>query len=157
MARMIGIDLGTTNSCMAFMENGRATVIPNAEGENTTPSVVAFTRDGQRLVGGAARRQAALNPSRTVSSIKREMGADWSMTVDGNRYTAQHISAMILQKLKRDAEAYLQDTVDEAVITVPAYFTDAQRRATRDACQIAGLRVERIIMNRQCCASLRID
>ena len=145
MGRMIGIDLGTTNSCMAFMENGQARVIPNAEGELTTPSVVAFRKDGTRLVGSAARRQAAMNPGRTIASVKREMGSDWRRDIDGHSYTPQEISAMVLQKLKTDAELYLHDTVDEAVITVPAYFTDAQRQATRDAGRIAGLRVERII------------
>ena len=145
MGRMIGIDLGTTNSCMAYMENGKAEIIPNAEGGSTTPSVVAFKRDGERLVGSIARRQAAANPDRTIASVKREMGTDWTCTIDGKKYTAQEISAMILQRMKADAESWLNDSVTEAVITVPAYFTDAQRQATRDAGRIAGLRVERII------------
>ena len=145
MAKLLGIDLGTTNSCMAVMEGGRATVIPNAEGERTTPSVVAFTSSGEKLVGSLARRQASVNPSRTISSVKREMGTDWQVTIDGKAYTPQHISAMVLQKLKRDAESYLGEEVRDAVITVPAYFTDAQRQATKDAGAIAGLHVERII------------
>ena len=145
MARRIGIDLGTTNSCMAYMEGGRAVLIPSSEGGRTTPSVVAFTKGGERLVGDAARRQAAMNPRRTISSIKREMGSDRKVDVDGKQYTPQEISAMILQKLKTDAEKYLGGPVNEAVITVPAYFTDAQRQATRDAGTIAGLKVERII------------
>ena len=145
MGYVLGIDLGTTNSCMSVMENGHAVIIPNAEGRSTTPSVVAFTKDGSRLVGDNARRQAAINPQRTISSIKREMGSDWKMNIDGHSYAPPEISAMILQKLKADAEAYLGGPVDEAVITVPAYFSDAQRQATRDAGQIAGLRVDRII------------
>ncbi|MBO6164378.1 MAG: molecular chaperone DnaK [Lachnospiraceae bacterium] len=145
MGYVLGIDLGTTNSCMSVMENGHAVIIPNAEGRSTTPSVVAFTKDGSRLVGDSARRQAAINPQRTISSIKREMGSDWKMNIDGHSYAPPEISAMILQKLKADAEAYLGGPVDEAVITVPAYFSDAQRQATRDAGQIAGLRVNRII------------
>ena len=145
MGYVLGIDLGTTNSCMSVMENGHAVIIPNAEGRSTTPSVVAFTKDGSRLVGDSARRQAAINPQRTISSIKREMGSDWKMNIDGRSYAPPEISAMILQKLKADAEAYLGGPVDEAVITVPAYFSDAQRQATRDAGQIAGLRVDRII------------
>jgi len=145
MGRMIGIDLGTTNSCMAVMEGGMATVIPNGEGKRTTPSVVAFTKEGARLVGDAARRQAVTNPARTISSVKREMGSSRSVQIDDRRYSPQEISAMILQKLKMDAEAYLGEAVTEAVITVPAYFSDAQRQATKDAGAIAGLRVERII------------
>ncbi len=145
MSKLLGIDLGTTNSCMAVMEGGRATVIPNAEGERTTPSVVAFTSSGERLVGSLARRQASVNPSRTVSSVKREMGSDWSVEIDGKRYTPQQISAMVLRKLKADAENYLGEEIRDAVITVPAYFTDAQRQATKDAGAIAGLHVERII------------
>ena len=145
MGRLIGIDLGTTNSCMAFMENGKAVIIPNAEGERTTPSIVAFTRSGERLVGQIAKRQAVTNASRTVQSVKREMGTDWNLAVDGRHYTAQEISAMILQKLKADAEAYLGESVTDAVITVPAYFTDSQRQATKDAGRIAGLNVQRII------------
>ena len=145
MSKLLGIDLGTTNSCMAVMEGGKATVLPNAEGERTTPSVVAFTASGERLVGSAAKRQAAVNPARTISSVKREMGTDWSVSVDGQRYTPQQISAMVLRKLKEDAEKTLGEPVTDAVITVPAYFTDAQRQATKDAGAIAGLRVERII------------
>ncbi len=145
MSKLLGIDLGTTNSCMAVMEGGRATVIPNAEGERTTPSVVAFTSSGERLVGSLARRQASVNPSRTISSVKREMGTDWAVDIDGKRYTPQQISAMVLGKLKKDAEEYLGEEVRDAVITVPAYFTDAQRQATKDAGTIAGLHVERII------------
>ena len=145
MSRLLGIDLGTTNSCMAVMEGGRATVIPNAEGERTTPSVVAFTQSGERLVGSLAKRQAAVNPARTISSIKREMGTDWSVDIDGSRFSPQQISAMVLRKLKDDAEKYLGEEIRDAVITVPAYFTDAQRQATKDAGAIAGLNVERII------------
>ena len=145
MAKMIGIDLGTTNSCVAFMENGHATVIPNVEGGRTTPSVVAFTKTGERLVGQAARRQAITNPDRTFSSVKREMGSDKSYQVDGKSYRPQELSAMILRKLKEDAESYIGEAVTDAVITVPAYFTDAQRQATRDAGVIAGLNVQRII------------
>ena len=145
MAKIIGIDLGTTNSCVAVMEGGEPVVIPNAEGARTTPSVVAFSKTGERMVGQVAKRQAITNPDRTVSSIKREMGTDYKVTIDGKSYTPQEISAMILQKLKADAEAYLGETVTEAVITVPAYFTDAQRQATKDAGKIAGLDVKRII------------
>ena len=145
MSKVIGIDLGTTNSCVAVMEGGEAVVIPNAEGNRTTPSVVAFSKDGERMVGQVAKRQAITNPDRTISSIKREMGSDHRVTVDGKSYTPQEISAMILQKLKADAEAYLGSPVTEAVITVPAYFTDSQRQATKDAGKIAGLEVKRII------------
>ena len=145
MSKIIGIDLGTTNSCVAVMEGGEAVVIPNAEGNRTTPSVVAFSKDGERMVGQVAKRQAITNPDRTVISIKREMGSDYKVDVDGKKYTPQEISAMILQKLKSDAEAYLGQSVTEAVITVPAYFTDAQRQATKDAGKIAGLDVKRII------------
>ena len=145
MAKIIGIDLGTTNSCVAVIEGGEATVISNAEGARTTPSVVAFKKDGERVVGRVAKQQAVSNPDRTISSIKREMGTDYKVTVDGKDYTPQEISAMILTKLKQDAEAYLGDTVTEAVITVPAYFTDAQRQATKDAGKIAGMEVKRII------------
>ena len=145
MAKCIGIDLGTTNSCVAFMENGEPTIIPNSEGQRTTPSVVAFKKDGERLVGQVAKRQAVTNSERTVSSIKREMGSDYRVRIDGKAYTPQEISAMILQRLKRDAEEYLGETVTDAVITVPAYFSDAQRQATKDAGRIAGLNVQRII------------
>ena len=145
MSKIIGIDLGTTNSCVSVMEGGEAVVIPNAEGNRTTPSVVAFSKDGERMVGQVAKRQAITNPDRTISSIKREMGSDYRVEVDGKKYTPQEISAMILQKLKADAEGYLGQTVTEAVITVPAYFTDAQRQATKDAGKIAGLDVKRII------------
>ena len=145
MSKVIGIDLGTTNSCVAVMEGGEAVVIPNAEGNRTTPSVVAFSKTGERMVGQVAKRQAITNPDRTISSIKREMGSDHKVTIDGKAYTPQEISAMILQKLKSDAEAYLGSPVTEAVITVPAYFTDAQRQATKDAGKIAGLDVKRII------------
>ncbi|HIT31390.1 MAG TPA: molecular chaperone DnaK [Candidatus Enterenecus stercoripullorum] len=145
MSKIIGIDLGTTNSCVAVMEGGEAVVIPNAEGNRTTPSVVAFSKDGERMVGQVAKRQAITNPDRTVISIKREMGTDYKVNIDGKKYTHQDISAMILQKLKADAEAYLGQSVTEAVITVPAYFTDAQRQATKDAGKIAGLDVKRII------------
>ena len=145
MAKIIGIDLGTTNSCVAVMEGGEAVVIPNAEGNRTTPSVVAFSKDGERMVGQVAKRQAITNPDRTIASIKREMGSDYKVNVDGKGYTPQEISAMVLQKLKADAEAYLGQSVSEAVITVPAYFTDAQRQATKDAGKIAGLEVKRII------------
>ena len=133
MSKIIGIDLGTTNSCVAVMEGGESVVIPNAEGNRTTPSVVAFSKDGERMVGQVAKRQAITNPDRTVISIKREMGSDYKVDIDGKKYTPQEISAMILQKLKADAEAYLGEKVTEAVITVPAYFTDAQRQATKDA------------------------
>lgn len=145
MGKVIGIDLGTTNSCVAVMEGGNAVVIPNSEGARTTPSVVAFTNNGERLVGQVAKRQAITNHDRTVSSIKRHMGSNYKVTIDDKNYTPQEISAMILQKLKADAEAYLGETVTEAVITVPAYFTDSQRQATKDAGQIAGLNVRRII------------
>ena len=145
MSKTIGIDLGTTNSCVAVIEGGEPVVIPNAEGARTTPSVVAFSKTGERMVGQVAKRQAITNPDRTVSSIKREMGSNYKVTVDGKSYTPQEISAMILSKLKADAEAYLGETVSQAVITVPAYFTDAQRQATKDAGKIAGLEVKRII------------
>ena len=145
MSKVIGIDLGTTNSCVAVMEGGEAVVIANAEGNRTTPSVVAFSKTGERMVGQVAKRQAITNPDRTISSIKREMGSDYKVGIDGKNYTPQEISAMILQKLKSDAEAYLGSPVTEAVITVPAYFTDSQRQATKDAGKIAGLDVKRII------------
>ena len=145
MAKTIGIDLGTTNSCVAVIEGGEPVVIPNAEGARTTPSVVAFSKTGERMVGQVAKRQAITNPARTVSSIKREMGSNYKVAVDGKSYTPQEISAMTLSKLKADAEAYLGETVSQAVITVPAYFTDAQRQATKDAGKIAGLEVKRII------------
>ena len=145
MSKIIGIDLGTTNSCVAVMEGGEAVVIANAEGNRTTPSVVAFSKDGERMVGQVAKRQAITNPDRTIMSIKREMGSNYKVNIDGKAYTPQEISAMILQKLKADAEAYLGQPVTEAVITVPAYFTDAQRQATKDAGRIAGLDVKRII------------
>ncbi len=145
MSKIIGIDLGTTNSCVAVMEGGEAVVITNAEGNRTTPSVVAFSKDGERMVGQVAKRQAITNPDRTIISIKREMGSDYKVDIDGKKYTPQEISAMVLQKLKADAEAYLGEKVTEAVITVPAYFTDAQRQATKDAGKIAGLEVKRII------------
>ena len=145
MGKIIGIDLGTTNSCVAVMEGGNAVVIPNAEGARTTPSVVGFSKNGERLVGQTAKRQAIANPERTISSIKRHMGSDYKVDIDGKKYTPQEISAMILQKLKTDAEAYLGQPVTETVITVPAYFTDSQRQATKDAGQIAGLTVKRII------------
>ena len=145
MAKIIGIDLGTTNSCVAVMEGGEPVVIANAEGARTTPSVVAFSKTGERMVGQVAKRQAVTNPDRTVISIKRHMGSDYKVAIDGKDYTPQEISAMILQKLKGDAEAYLGETVTEAVITVPAYFTDSQRQATKDAGKIAGLNVRRII------------
>ena len=145
MAKTIGIDLGTTNSCVAVIEGGEPVVIPNAEGARTTPSVVAFSKTGERMVGQVAKRQAITNPERTVSSIKREMGSNYKVTIDGKSYTPQEISAMVLQKLKADAEAYLGEPVTSAVITVPAYFTDAQRQATKDAGKIAGLDVKRII------------
>ena len=146
MAKIIGIDLGTTNSAVAVMEGGDSTIIPNSEGNRTTPSVVAFTKDGERLVGETAKRQAITNPDRTIASIKREMGTDYKTEeIDENSYTPEEVSAMILQKLKSDAESYLNDTVTDAVITVPAYFTDAQRQATKDAGKIAGMNVKRII------------
>src|SRR5699024_1208692 len=153
MGKIIGIDLGTTNSCVSVMEGGEATVIPNAEGNRTTPSIVAFTKDGERLVGETAKRQAITNPERTIMSIKREMGSDYKIDIDGKTYTPQDISAMILQKLKSDAENYLGETVTDAVITIPAYITDSQRQATKDAGKIAGLNVKRII-NEPTAASL---
>ena len=145
MSKVIGIDLGTTNSCVAVMEGGEAVIIPNAEGNRTTPSIVAFTKDGERLVGQLAKRQAITNPENTVASVKRHMGTDYKVKADGKEYTPQQISAIILQKLKKDAEAFLGQTVNDAVITVPAYFTDSQRQATKDAGSIAGLNVLRII------------
>ena len=145
MSKIIGIDLGTTNSCVAVMEGGKPTVISNAEGSRTTPSVVAFTKNGERLVGEPAKRQAVTNAARTISSIKRHMGTDYKVDIDGKKYSPQEISAMILQKMKTDAENYLGEKVTEAVITVPAYFNDAQRQATKDAGKIAGLDVKRII------------
>ena len=145
MSKIIGIDLGTTNSCVAVMEGGEPVVIPNPEGARTTPSVVGFSKTGERIVGQAAKRQAVTNPERTITSIKRKMGSDYKVSIDGKSYTPQEISAMILQKLKSDAEAYIGEPVTEAVITVPAYFTDAQRQATKDAGKIAGLEVKRII------------
>ena len=145
MGKIIGIDLGTTNSCVAVMEGGQPTVIANTEGSRTTPSVVAFTKTGERLVGEPAKRQAVTNAEKTISSIKREMGTDYRVTIDDKKYSPQEISAMILQKLKKDAEGYLGESVTEAVITVPAYFNDAQRQATKDAGKIAGLDVKRII------------
>ena len=145
MGKIIGIDLGTTNSCVSVIEGGEPVVIANAEGARTTPSVVAFSKDGERMVGNVAKRQAITNPEKTISSIKRHMGSDYKVDIDGKAYTPQEISAIILQKLKADAESYLGDTVSEAVITVPAYFTDAQRQATKDAGKIAGLEVKRII------------
>jgi len=145
MGKVIGIDLGTTNSVVAFIEGGEPTVIPNAEGNRLTPSVVGFSKSGERLVGQVAKRQAISNPERTISSIKREMGTDHKVNIDGKAYTPQEISAMILQKLKQDAEAYIGEKVEKAVITVPAYFTDSQRQATKDAGAIAGLEVMRII------------
>ena len=145
MSKIIGIDLGTTNSCVSVIEGGEPVVITNAEGARTTPSVVAFSKDGERMVGNVAKRQAITNPDKTISSIKRHMGSDYKVNIDGKAYTPQEISAIILQKLKADAEAYLGETVSEAVITVPAYFTDAQRQATKDAGKIAGLEVKRII------------
>lgn len=145
MSKIIGIDLGTTNSAVAVMEGGDSIIIPNIEGNRTTPSVVAFTKDGERLVGETAKRQAITNPDRTIASIKRHMGSDYSVEIDGKKYSPQEISAMILQKLKADAESYLGEKVTDAVITVPAYFTDAQRQATKDAGKIAGLEVKRIV------------
>ncbi|MEC8142491.1 MAG: Hsp70 family protein, partial [Candidatus Thermoplasmatota archaeon] len=145
MSKVIGIDLGTTNSCVATIENGEPVVIANAEGARTTPSVVAFSKDGERLIGITAKRQAVTNPDRTMISVKRHMGTDWKTDVDGTSYTPQEISAFILQKLKADAEAYLGHEVKQAVITCPAYFTDAQRKATKDAGRIAGMDVLRII------------
>ncbi|MCF0229186.1 MAG: Hsp70 family protein, partial [Parasporobacterium sp.] len=145
MAKIIGIDLGTTNSCVSVMEGGKPVVIENAEGARTTPSVVAFTKNGERLVGEPAKRQAVTNADNTISSIKREMGSNYRVNIEGKGYSPQEISAMVLQKLKADAEAHLGEKVSEAVITVPAYFNDAQRQATKDAGKIAGLDVKRII------------
>ncbi|MDR0804318.1 MAG: Hsp70 family protein, partial [Oscillospiraceae bacterium] len=145
MAKIIGIDLGTTNSCVSVIEGGESVVISNAEGARTTPSVVAFTKEGERLVGQLAKNQSVTNPDNTVISIKRHMGTDYKVTLNGKQQTPQQVSAMILQKLKTDAESYLGEKVTDAVITVPAYFTDSQRQATKDAGQIAGLNVQRII------------
>ena len=145
MAKIIGIDLGTTNSCVAVYEGGEPVVITNPEGSRTTPSVVAFSKTGERIIGQVAKRQAITNPDRTIMSIKREMGTNYTVEIDGKQYTPQEISAMILKKLKDDAEAYLGTPVTQAVITVPAYFSDAQRQATKDAGKIAGLEVLRII------------
>ena len=145
MGKVIGIDLGTTNSCVAVMEGGEPVVIPNPEGARTTPSVVAFQKDGQRIVGQVAKRQAVANPDRTILSIKRHMGSDFKVEIEDKKYSPQEVSAMILSKLKADAEAYLGSKVTEAVITCPAYFTDSQRQATKDAGKIAGLNVLRII------------
>lgn len=153
MAKVIGIDLGTTNSCVAVLEGGDPTVIANAEGNRTTPSIVGFAKGGERLVGETAKRQAVTNPDRTITSIKRHMGEDYTVEIDGKKYTPQDISAMILGKLKADAESYLGEKVTEAVITVPAYFSDAQKQATKDAGKIAGLDVKRII-NEPTAASL---
>ncbi|MEY3687092.1 MAG: hypothetical protein RLZZ73_950, partial [Actinomycetota bacterium] len=145
MARAVGIDLGTTNSCVSVLEGGEPTVIANAEGARTTPSIVAFAKNGEVLVGEVAKRQSVTNVERTIRSVKRHMGTNWTMDIDGKKYTPQEISARILQKLKRDAEAYLGETVTDAVITVPAYFSDAERQATKEAGEIAGLNVLRII------------
>ncbi len=145
MARAVGIDLGTTNSCVSVLEGGEPTVIANAEGARTTPSIVAFAKNGEVLVGEVAKRQSVTNVERTIRSVKRHMGTNWTVDIDGKKYTAQEISARTLQKLKRDAEAYLGETVTDAVITVPAYFNDAQRQATKEAGEIAGLNVLRII------------
>ena len=145
MARAVGIDLGTTNSCVSVLEGGEATVIANAEGARTTPSIVAFAKNGEVLVGEVAKRQSVTNVERTIRSVKRHMGTNWTIDIDGKKYTPQEISARILQKLKRDAEAYLGETVTDAVITVPAYFSDAERQATKEAGEIAGLNVLRII------------
>lgn len=153
MGKIIGIDLGTTNSCVAVMEGGNPVVIANAEGSRTTPSVVAFKDNGERLVGQVAKRQAITNPDKTIISIKRHMGTDYRVTIDGRKYSPEEISAMILQKLKADAEAYLGEPVTEAVITVPAYFNDSERQATKNAGKIAGLDVKRII-NEPTAASL---
>ena len=155
MSKVIGIDLGTTNSCVAVMEGGEAVVIPNAEGNRTTPSVVAFSKTGERMVGQVAKRQAVTNGERTIMSIKRDMGTDRRVTIDGKSYSPQEISAMILQKIKSDAESYLGSPVTQAVITVPAYFTDSQRQATKDAGRIAGLEVLRIINEPTAAAGLR--
>lgn len=157
MGKIIGIDLGTTNSCVAVMEGGEPIIIPNAEGNRTTPSVVAFTKDGERLVGETAKRQAITNPDRTITSIKREMGKDYKKNIDGKDYTPQDISAMVLQKIKMDVENYLGETITDAVITVPAYFTDSQRQATKDAGRIAGLNVKRIINEPTAVTSLPMD
>src|SRR5438128_4447805 len=145
MARAVGIDLGTTNSVVSVLEGGEPTVIANAEGARTTPSIVAFARNGEVLVGEVAKRQAVTNPDRTIRSVKREVGTNWSIDIDGKKYTPQEISARVLMKLKRDSEAYLGETVTDAVITVPAYFNDAQRQATKEAGEIAGLNVLRIV------------
>src|ERR1700750_954648 len=145
MARAVGIDLGTTNSCVSVLEGGEPTVIANAEGSRTTPSIVAFARNGEVLVGEVAKRQAVTNPDRTIRSVKREIGTNWSIDIDGKKYTPQEISARVLMKLKRDAESYLGEEITDAVITVPAYFEDAQRQATKEAGQIAGLNVLRIV------------
>src|SRR5213080_4566514 len=145
MARAVGIDLGTTNSVVTVLEGGEPNVIANAEGSRTTPSVVAFAKNGEVLVGEVAKRQAVTNPDRTIRSVKRHMGTDWKIDIDGKDFTPQQISAFVLQKLKRDAEAYLGETVSDAVITVPAYFSDAQRQATKEAGQVAGLTVSRIV------------
>ena len=145
MARAVGIDLGTTNSCVSVLEGGEPAVIANAEGARTTPSIVAFAKNGEVLVGEVAKRQSVTNVDRTIRSVKRHMGTNWTIDIDGKKYTAQEISARVLQKLKRDAEAYLGETVTDAVITVPAYFNDAQRQATKEAGEIAGLKVLRII------------
>ena len=153
MGRAVGIDLGTTNSVVSILEGGEPRVVNNAEGNRTTPSVVAFAKNGEVLVGDQAKRQAITNPDRTVRSVKRHMGTDWSVEVDGKKYTAQEISARILMKLKRDAEAFLGESITQAVITVPAYFGDAQRQATKEAGQIAGLEVLRIV-NEPTAASL---
>src|SRR6266478_5381907 len=153
MARAVGIDLGTTNSVVAILEGGEPTVIANAEGSRTTPSVVAFAKNAEVLVGEVAKRQAVTNVDRTIRSVKRQMGTDWSVNIDGKKFTPQQISAFVLQKLKRDAEAYLGEKITDAVITVPAYFSDAQRQATKEAGTIAGLEVLRII-NEPTAASL---
>src|SRR5687768_15595823 len=145
MARAVGIDLGTTNSCVSVLEGGEPTVIANAEGARTTPSIVAFAKNGEVLVGEIAKRQAVTNVERTIRSVKRHMGTDWSTAIDDKKYTAQEISARVLQKLKRDAESYLGEPVTDAVITVPAYFNDAERQATKEAGEVAGLNVLRII------------
>ena len=145
MSRVIGIDLGTTNSCVSVIENGEAIMIPSMAGGMTTPSIVAFTKEGERYIGEKAKRQAVTNPERTISSVKRHMGSDWKIVIDGKEYNPQIISAMILMQLKKDAEEYLGETISEAVITVPAYFNDIQRQATKDAGAIAGLEVKRII------------
>src|SRR5215468_12764138 len=145
MPKAVGIDLGTTNSVVSFLEAGDPVVIPNSEGSRTTPSVVAFSKAGEVLVGEVAKRQAITNPDRTIRSVKRHMGTSWSIDIDGKKYTAQEISARVLQKLKRDAEAYLGDTITDAVITTPAYFNDAQRQATKEAGEIAGFNVLRIV------------